>query len=288
MTLNEIEFFRRKNNSNLLDDTINLLESEIKYRIRRVAVEKSPVVINRLAEEQNLYSSLLTGLTGVWCEGLLKSLVENSNDFTLAQKQQIFKTSGLKDKWHLAYKAAVANIYQINDNNRDIPSKSFVEDNLRGLPDDLRRFQVLYDYIDRIVPPIADLRNKIQHGEWKHAYIKDSTRNYVFSPTTTLSLEQSNILIERLKRHQIKQIFILILEMSSFRSRNMKWAIANTTPFEKSFDKRILQIVKLDSEIIRVDYDKYVNTLIKKERRGISYRKYNTSLLRRMLKVINK
>ncbi|OHX68380.1 hypothetical protein [Flammeovirga pacifica] len=287
MTRNEAEFRRRKENTDFLQFSIQTIENDIKSRIRKIAIEASQPTIDKLTDELDAYTAILIGLTGVWSEALIKHLVLDNGVFNNTQAQAIISSTALKEKWLLTYKCALTNAYSI-------PT---ARANLIASKEEIRRFFVTntrnsnqvnntYGFIEEIMEEVRDFRNKIQHGDWKHGYTKNSARVYVFDDSATQSLRSKNLLTERLRRHQIKQLYLMIFDLYSFRRLGKFRKDNSSKPSIYFFPKRYGQLKKLKGEIRRVDFSKYVNDMMYREQQGKLWRRRQTGYLSWLYKMI--
>lgn len=286
MTLNEIEYRRRKDNTDFLENAISVVEADVKKRIRKIAVCHNHLKVSQITSEMDSYTAILTGLTGVWTESLIKYIIQENGAFNLTQINHILTTKSLIGKWESVYKGGLTNKYGIpTSRSHQIASKSEIQFFFNSDSVNQNRFNNTFQLIETILDDVVNLRNKIQHGEWLNGYSKDSHGNYFFDSNIIMS---SNVLVQRLRRNQIKQLFLILSDLCTFKHSGKFRIISSSNPYEYFFPKRNGQILKLQNEIDIADINKYINGIMEKERRASYWKRKNRSPITQVIKCIRK
>jgi len=274
---NRIEFKRRKENFHQIESSIGLLENEIKKRIKAISLLKATDNILSLTNELDNFTFLLAGLNGVWTEALVKWIIQEHDAFTSNQIAAITKVTSLKSKWEFTFKSAVTNKYSITTSNQSgIASKQQIT-NFSSMTDaEKDRIDKMFTLINNKLLDTVDIRNKVQHGEWKNAYEKDvSSGIYIFSQSMSDKLRYSNILSLKIKRKQIFQLYLMLKDYCTFKHYGKFNKDIGSNPFDYFFPKRYNQILALQREIDTSSFTDYVNHISEKHRRAAYWQRKN-------------
>jgi len=274
---NRIEFKRRKENFHQIESSIGLLENEIKKRIRAISLLKSTDNILPLANELDNFTFLLAGLNGVWTEALIKWIIQEHDAFTSNQIAAITRATSLKLKWELTFKSAITNKYSIATSNASgIASKQQITNFSSIANADRDRIDKIFTLVDHKLPDTVDIRNKVQHGEWKNAYEKDApTGVYIFNQSMSDKLRDSNILSLKIKRKQIFELYLMLKDYCTFKHYGKFNKDRDSNPFDYFFPKRYNQILALQKEIDTSSFTDYVNHISDKHRRASYWQRKN-------------
>lgn len=205
------------------------------------------------------YTKLLSYLIVCWSEARVMKLIYEP-EFTYSNRvgtftkrksyidteiQEIYSSSTLKDKWIKALQIAISKHHNVpRDTNfpNNLPFTSRV------------RYLEIEDLISNKLLTSIELRNRIAHGQWKHAFTND-LRN-VSQPHTT-ALRTENIVTLQLDYKIFKILAQLVHDIAS-----------SPATFDRDFDKnyKILEQNKLN--LHNRDYNTYKNKLIEKYNRG--------------------
>lgn len=205
------------------------------------------------------YTKLLSYQIVCWCEARIMKLihepevVKNTNSgllnkpksFTSPEINDIISAPTLKDKWLKAIQIAISKAYNVQLDT------SF-PNNLTFTP--RVRYLEIEELISNELLPSIEIRNRIAHGQWKHAFTND-LRSTSQPHTTTLRTE--NIVELQLNYSMFKALAQLIHDLASSKPT-----------FERDFDKNYRVIEQNKNNLHNRDYQSYSQKLIDKYERG--------------------
>jgi hypothetical protein len=268
---------RRKENVHKVEEAIELLEDNIKDCIIKQGTSIDILEKKKLENDIDSYTRLLSGVVIVWCESLIKWLYYEHGAFEELQIDKLLSTQiSLENKWTMALTAAFYKAFSNTTYNplNPLPTKNMIISSNVISASDKDKFNKLYELVNDKLVPAIDVRNKIQHGDWIFAFKtakfngNNLTRRAGFDKKLTTKVEQDNMLVLRLKRHQFKLIYDMIKDLAVF-TRFGKFRADNTvTPFEFHFGKRYKQILDNQKLIDTSDFQLYRENLVEKEKRG--------------------
>ena len=204
----------RTKNVQKVEDAIKLLELQIKDSIVRFAKCSDENGKQKIENEIDLYTNLLSGAVIIWCESLIKALFYEYGAFENEQINELLsKEKSLEQKWTLALTCAFFKAFsgQAHNPANPIASKSSIINLNTIAQSEKDKFTQLYDLIETRLVPAIKVRNKIQHGDWVFAFneakfekisgIRTLTQKPILDRHTTQKVKEENILTLKLKRN---------------------------------------------------------------------------------------
>jgi len=280
LTAKQLEFRRRKENVDRIEEAILLMEKDIKRNIKKLGFANNDVEIELIEKEIEIYTRLLSGLVIIWSENMIKWLLYEHGAFYNEQIQGLLSRSELKQKWTGALNAAFFDFYAglTYDPNNPLPRKNSIINSTLIREKDKKRYNKIYELIRKNLGDSIKIRNKIQHGDWVHSYSKsDTTKEYEIDSILTSSVTNENILKLRLKRKQFKLLYHLIRDLAVFRKKGKFKLDNNSSPFSYFFGKRYGEILNLQKTIDNFNFENYKNELIERHVRGGDWKERNTN-----------
>lgn len=214
------------------------------------------------------YTKLLSYLVICWCEARVLKLIHEPavnkvigsrtlnkpKSFNNTEINTIIQSSTLKDKWLNSLKISISKAYSVNlDSN--------FPNNLPFTP--RVRFQAIENLISNELLTSIELRNRIAHGQWKHAFTNDLSG---LSQNHTSKLRTENIVELQLNYSMFKTLAQLIHDLTS-----------SPVTFERDFDSNYRKIEQKTIDLHNRNYTVYCQKLIDKYKRGIIRRNQNGS-----------
>jgi hypothetical protein len=283
LTTKKAYYERRKENVHKVEDAIELLEDKIKECIIKEGTSIDLLEKKKIENDIDLFTRLLSGVVIVWCESLIKWLYYEHGAFEEEQIDKLLNTKrSLENKWTTALTTAFYKAFSNSPYSPfiQLPTKDMVINSNVISANDKDKFNKLYDLINDKLVPAIDVRNKIQHGDWLFAFKTSKfnnsgnlTRRAGFDRKLTTKVEQDNVLVLRLKRHQFKLIYDMIKDLAVFTRSGKFRADSSKTPFEFHFGKRYKQILDNQKLIDTSDFQLYRDNLVERVQRGKEWKK---------------
>lgn len=275
LTTKQKDFRRRKENVDVVQHAIILVENEIKELIKQQGTSKNQSKKDQIEEVILLKTHNLSGLIIIWSESLIKWLLYEHGAFEDLQIQGLLDRNN-SSQWTGAITAAFWKAFSNTtyDPLNPLPKKSKIENDHNINQKDKDKFLKLYELIEKKLDPSIVVRNKIQHGEWLNSFSnKNSQKRHEFNPTITSSVLGENILVLKLKQKQFKAIYQIIYGLAVFKKSGEFNLDQSQTPFSFFFNKRYKQIIANQRNIDIANYMDYKTQIIKREKRGVSWRR---------------
>jgi hypothetical protein len=289
---------RRTQNVRKVDSAIALLELQIKTCIRNLGKCSEDEKRQKIEEEIELYTKLLSGAVIIWCECLIKALFYEPGAFKEEQINRLLsRQTSLEQKWQLALNCAFFKSHYQSLEKYDEEYKPTEpipkDDTIKKLPNynDIKKLKELIGKIEdgeeplkTALVPAIDIRNKIQHGDWVYAF-KEATFNPdktlkeapIYDDATTSKVNDENILTLRIKRNSFRMIYQLIKDLVVFKQygkyRGNKGTSPDSTPFQGNFRKMYKKILYNQTLLENANYDKYKAHLISSSERESEWKK---------------
>jgi len=242
-------------NVKTLEDAIEQIQRDIRLFIAK-------------RQESNVYSynKLLSYLIICWCEARIMKLIyepeyifnnkrgafKKSKSFEQDEIENVYNTKELKEKWLKALQIAISKRHKISL-DKDFP---------KSLPFTSRaRYYEIEDLINNKLLPSIEVRNRIAHGQWKHAFTFDLKS---FSQSHTTALRTENIVVLQLNYNIFKILGQLIHDIAS-----------SPETFDRDFDKNYAILEQSKLNLHKRDYKKYCENLVDKYARGQKRRSSN-------------
>lgn len=306
---------RRTQNVLKVEGAIKLLELQIKNSIICFGNCSDQQCREKIENEIDLYTNLLSGAVIIWCENLIKALFYEYGAFEKEQINELLSSEkSLEQKWTFALTCAFFKAFSGQDYNPSCPiaKKKSILDLTTIAQSEKDKFTQLYDLIEARLIPAIKIRNKIQHGDWVFAFneakykvdkIFDNDPNYpcrVLSQTRTLKhlpmvdrhttpkIKEENLLTLKLKRNQFRIIYGLIKDLAVFKRYGQYRGDSNSTPFQNNFAKRYKQILSNQGLIDISNFEQYRNDLISSKQRGELWKSKNKSWFAKLKKWFSK
>ena len=298
---------RRTQNVRKVDSAIALLELQIKTCIRNLgkcSEDTEDEKRQKIEEEIELYTKLLSGAVIIWCECLIKALFYEPGAFKVEQINRLLsRQTSLEQKWQLALNCAFFKSHYQSlgeyDEKYDPANPTPNDDKIKDLPnyDAIKKLKKLIGKIEdgeepsetssfvsaeplktALVPAIA-IRNKIQHGDWVYAF-KEATFNSdktlkqapIYDDAITSKVNEENILTLRLKRNSFTMMYQLIKDLAVFKRYGKHRVNSDRTPFQSNFRKMYKKILFNQTRLENANYDKYKADLISSSERGYEWK----------------
>lgn len=236
-------------NVKTLENTIEQIQRDLRLNISR-------------QQEANVYSytKLLSYLIVCWSEARIMKLIyepeytykhSSGNSYTKRKSfsqteiEDIYSSATLKDKWLKAMQIAISKHHNIPLNVNFPNSLPFTSK---------ARYLEIEDLINNKLLSSIELRNRIAHGQWKHAFTNDLRS--VSQPHTT-SLRTENIVTLQLNYNIFKVLAQLVHDIAS-----------SPSTFERDFDKNYKVLEQNKLNLHNRNFADYSANLIAKHIRG--------------------
>jgi hypothetical protein len=254
----------------------------IQQKIRESYIQEylcDPTKIKQVAfikESRLAYVRILTGLIVSWSEELLKRLIHEANAFEPLQISRFHELKDSRQKWTLILKLSFCNQFIKFDQNDPLYTRITEPENHKTIKKSIRgKYKDVFDLLSNEIFPAIDLRNKVQHGEWKIA----------FTPPLSIAIDQQittaiyvqNIRTLQTKINDIKAIYQMIKDLATFTNLYSFKLNQNISPFEHFFDKNYERIEANKDNLIALNEAKYKQGIIQNYVRGIAWKAKNNN-----------
>jgi hypothetical protein len=230
-----------------------------KIIIKEIKVNRQRLSYN---DEIKIYTSILLGLIASWSEEAIKTLFFEPNAFEWKQVDKLHDATA-ENKWSLALKIAFCRANKVKYNEKDPFYKKTNIDSLINIGQPLRsKYKTLEKLIEEELKSITNKRNKVQHGEWVHAFYPTYSKKYDKNGLTK-SIDTENIITIESSYNIMRTLYSMMLDLSTFYSGNYK-RNKGKTPFDDLFPDKYRKIEKflLDKD---KNLGKYISGKIKKK-----------------------
>jgi hypothetical protein len=212
-------------------------------------------------EQTYVYTKILSHLVNSWAEVRLMKLIYEAGAFSGIEKTEIITRRKLEGKWTTALNTAFCNAFDVKNQN-NISNQTNVPYTAR-----IRHAALLQIITGSLVESSA-IRNRIAHGQWKHALTNDLVK---INRSLTNGLRRENILVLQFRLEMFKSLAQIIHDL----------AVSKPT-FQRDFDANYKKIEEQQRNAENIDYDEYSKRMIQKKRKGIMRKKRHFSRLRRL------
>lgn len=235
------------------------------YSLNDVDVKKV-----ELREKEKSFSRILSGIQVSWAEESLKRLLYEKNLLNNTQRNYILNKP-LDQKWLETFKIVYCIAYDLVPNNNDICNGVKIKRERNNLGHELvEQYLCLRKIITNHLIPNFGIRNKVQHGEWVFGFAPPISEN--FSQNWTDKINKENIITTTSRYTIVNAVYNLIVDLGRFKSDS--FALDSiTTPFEFFFGDYMEKINFEVDKIKTCDLEKFIDEIVKKEIRGIEYRR---------------
>ena len=209
-----------------------------------------------------------------------KNEIEIPNTFTKDEENEVLSHVLISEMWETVYeiakkknykfekerkRAVLKKILKADKTNEQIKLKisktrDLIANKLDFTPKTM--FLELQSLITKDLSDAFTVRNKIAHGQWKHAFENDIKK---FSDTYTKEIRTENIVVLQQK----KTFFRTLSELIEILCRN-------PNKFKNSFDTYHKKIKNINLNILKRNYDSYKQKEIRKYKKGIIKKKLNS------------
>ncbi len=164
-------------------------------------------------DEELTYTGLYTLLLGVWIEGRLHKLVYEEGAFNETDRQYIYSGKSIEEKWHKTLEVAFKKFRKIEINQELSSSTTSL-----GFTH-FKIYSEMKVWITKYISPVATLRNKVAHGQWKFLFVSDkkawkNSYNFTLNETLMKLYPYENYLTIERKFALIKAISLAINNMA--------------------------------------------------------------------------
>lgn len=193
-------------------------------------------------------SRILSGIQVSWAEESIKRLYYEGNLFSDVQRNFLLGKKALEQKWYASLLIVFSKAYNLITPGDELCSTVNVERQRRNLGDELvdQYFEMKRIIRDYLIPSF-NIRNKVQHGEWKRAFAPPLSSNY--SQLITDNLDAENIVTTTARFHIVDTFYNMIVDMGRFKSNAFK-IDSIQTPFEY-FYKRYMGKINEQVKILK-------------------------------------
>lgn len=215
-----------------------------------------------LDERENtlIHTKILSHLVNSWVEVRLMKLVYECGAFSDSEKTKIIKCKELERKWTTALNVAFCRAFNISSpRNINMPTVPFTAQN---------QYRALLGIIKTDLLESSSIRNRIAHGQWKYAFSENMIK---INGKLTSKLGKENILMMQFRLAMFKSLSQIIHDL----------AVSKPT-FQRDFDANYKKIEEQRRNAQNTDYNKYIERMVQKKRKGILRKKRHFSRLRRL------
>ena len=219
-----------------IERSISILERAINETIRK-----------KRKDEEKIYTKLLCAIIVSWLEIRLLKLLYEVSDYKNLNSAKIFSSTEilnilnknfLLDKWIVALNIAAQKAYSLKLSHSKLKITNFKKEKTFEL-----RYKELVQIINNELPPIINLRNKVDHGQLLYAY--NSLLTDLSQDATTL-LRTINIVNLRQRKNIFKSVACIIHDLT-----------VSKATFERDFDLHMTNIQNAIQNAKDIDYEKY-------------------------------
>jgi hypothetical protein len=285
-------FLAHHQNVKLIEQGIALIQGDIKHTyIEEYIVSQSKRKtkgddIKRIQRNRVAYVRILSGIIVSWSESLLKRLIHEPNAFLPEQIDKFHKLQDAREKWRLILKMSFCNKFLKIDPTDPTFTKITRPEDIPTIKKSLRlKYASVHDLISNEIFPSIDLRNKVQHGEWKIAF--NPPHSIVKDGPLTAKVNKQNIRTLQTLIHDIESIYKMIVDIATF-SGTKTFNLGNSTPFEHFFDGNYERIEANKKNLLALNETEFKSRIQQSYARGIAWRKKNSKWRLGPIKLFNK
>jgi hypothetical protein len=268
-------------NIKLIEEGIKLMQKDIKltYIREQEIVDESTVNWMQQKEviKQNriIYVRILSGLIVSWSEQLLKRLILEAGAFKPEQVDKFHQLQNSRHKWTTIFKLAFCNSYLPYDPVDPLFSNIREPESITSIRRSARdKYVSVLRVINEEIFPVIDLRNKVQHGEWKIAF--DQPHSINRDTNLTAQVNRQNIRTLQTLIHDIQAIYKMIKDVATFRGGSFNLS-SRATPFEYFYDKNFERIESNKKNLTTYPESQYRNEIVQRNFRGKAWRNLNAN-----------
>lgn len=251
MTTQEITDYFHFHNANMKSLKIGFdqVHNQIKSLLRStnkngdiiyLLAPNDPIKIELLEKEVAL-SRILSGIQVSWAEESIKRLFYEGNLFTDGQRDHLLNKKALDQKWYESLLLVFSIAYDLITPGDELCRTVKVKSQKRNLGNDLvNQYAEMRKVILEHLIPSFNIRNKVQHGEWKFAF--EPPISDVFSQDLTFSLGRENIVTTTARFHIVNTFYTMLVDMGRFKSNAFK-IDSIQTPFEYFYSRYMAKII---------------------------------------------
>jgi hypothetical protein len=266
-------------NIKLIEEGIRLMQKDIKqtYIQEQQIIDESPAnwMMEREMFKQNrtIYVRVLSGLIVSWSEQLLKRLILEAGAFKPEQVDKFHQLQNSRHKWTAIFKLAFCNSYLPYDTADPLFTNIREPENITSIRRSARdKYVSVLRVINEEIFPVIDLRNKVQHGEWKIAF--DQPHSINRDTNLTAQVNRQNIRTLQTLIHDIQAIYKMIKDVATFRGGSFNLS-SGATPFEYFYDKNFERIESNKKNLTAYPESRYRNEIVQRNLRGKAWRNFN-------------
>ncbi|EKY4215473.1 hypothetical protein Q6U60_004632 [Vibrio alginolyticus] len=117
-------------------------------------------------DEEVTYTRLYTLLLGVWIECRLHKLIYEKGAFDESERKLIYTEKSIENRWYRALEVAFKKYRKISlDDELTNQNLGFTHFTI---------FNEMKNWLGEYIAPVATLRNKVAHGQWKFPFSNDT------------------------------------------------------------------------------------------------------------------
>lgn len=225
-------------------ENLKMLEQAIKT-VQRTSREYISI------EEQGktyVYTKILSHLVNSWVEVRLMKLVYECGAFTDSEKTRIIKGENSEKKWKTSLDIAFCKAFAVG-NPKNINVQTTVPFTAKS------RYAALLNIIKGDLLESSAIRNRIAHGQWRHAFTNDLMK---INGTLTSKLKKENILTLQFRLAMFKSLAQIVHDL----------AVSKPT-FRRDFDTNYKRIEEQRRNSRNTDYDSYKGNMVLKKKKGL-------------------
>jgi hypothetical protein len=209
-------------------------------------------------EETLIYTKIFSHLVNSWVEVRFMKLIYEYGAFSDQHKTKIISCKQLERKWRTALNIAFCKAFAVSNPRKiNIPTVPFTAQS---------QYAALSSIITSDLLDSSSIRNRIAHGQWKYAFSENMTK---INGKLTSKLGQENILMIQFRLAMFRSLSQIIHDL----------AVSKPT-FQRDFDANYKKIEEQRRNAQNTDYNKYIERMVQKKRKGILRKKRHFSRLK--------
>ncbi|WP_394136456.1 hypothetical protein [Aliivibrio fischeri] len=223
-------------------------------------------------DEEVTYTRLYTLLLGVWIESRLHKLIYEKGAFNENERKLIYTDKSIEERWYKALEVAFKKYRKIHVNEvLTSQNLGFTHFNI---------FSEMKSWIGEYIAPVATLRNKVAHGQWKYPFSNDSgnwadSYNFRVNQELISLYAKENYLTIECKFELVKLISVAINNMAVDAD---KYETADFDSIQSKIQANVEELKSID----KTKYNKY------KLHTQEGYKKKAESLKEKEMKIIER
>ncbi len=223
-----------------------------------------------IKKEITVFTNIMLGLLISWCDEVIKRLFFEPNAFSDEQINKLHEIKSLAEKLEIVLKLSFCKAFNINSD------KLFYDDiDIKEDPKVDKASKLLYEEFSKAMNvfliPAIKIRNKVQHGEWVHAFETPYSKRY--SEELTQTLKNENVRTVKIKQKLFDLFYTLLLDITTRKTHYLK--SKNKKPFIFMMNGLSEKFKLLTDELETLDFNKYKASLVKNYIKGKARKEAN-------------